>query len=319
MSVSRLLRLLVAVGLTALVLYNAHPSDVLDAAANTDFRWIAAAIGLVLIDRTLMALRWIDLLSALTPGSRPPFPAVLRIFFISSFVSNFVPSVAADMYRAYALARHDVRLAESTASVLMDRALGVLSMAVVGAVALPFAVDVVDRSGLLIGLGLAFAGCGAAALVIFSERAAAIAQRMARLAPLTSVQRVTSSLIDAVRRYAHHHRELIRVLSMSVLVQAARILQAWCLGRSLGIELPLVTYFAFMPVIMLVMQLPITINGFGTTQVAFERLFVPAGVPEAPVFALSLLFLALGILGSLPGGVLYALSPARPAPGESRV
>ena len=88
------------------------------------------------------------------------------------------------MYRAYALARHDVRLAESTASVLMDRALGVLSMAVVGAVALPFAVDVVDRSGLLIGLGLAFAGCGAAALVIFSEPAAAIAQRISRLAPL---------------------------------------------------------------------------------------------------------------------------------------
>jgi hypothetical protein len=109
------------------------------------------------------------------------------------------------------------------------------------------------------------------------------------------------------------------VLSMSVLVQAARILQAWCLGRSLGIDLPLVTYFAFMPVIMLVMQLPITINGFGTTQVAFERLFVPAGVPAAPAVALSLLFLALGILGSLPGGVLYALSPARPAPGESRV
>ena len=79
------------------------------------------------------------------------------------------------------------------------------------------------------------------------------------------------------------------------------------------------TYFAFMPVILLVMQLPITINGLGTTQVAFERLFVPAGVPEAPAFALSLLFLALGILGSLPGGVLYALSPAQPAPGESRV
>ncbi len=50
-----------------------------------------------------MALRWIDLLGALTPGSRPPFAAVLRIFFVSSFVSNFVPSVAADMYRAYAL------------------------------------------------------------------------------------------------------------------------------------------------------------------------------------------------------------------------
>ena len=62
------------------------------------------------------------------------------------------------MYRAYALARHDVHLAESTASVLMDRVLGVLSMAIVGAVALPFADDLAIQRGLIAVAGLAFAG-----------------------------------------------------------------------------------------------------------------------------------------------------------------
>jgi glycosyltransferase 2 family protein len=312
-SVSRLLRLLVAVVLTAIVLYNAHPSAVLSAAANANLRWIGVAIALVLVDRTLMALRWIDLLSALTPGSRPAFPVVLRIFFVSSFVSNFVPSVAADMYRAYALARHDVRLAESTASVLMDRVLGVLSMAVVGAVALPFAAGMADAQGLAIGLALVFAGCAAAGAVVFSERAALAAQRAAAMVPWNRLRGMTVALTDAVRRYARHHGELLRVLLMSVLVQGARILQAWCLGRSLGIELPLATYFALLPMIMLVMQVPITVNGFGTTQVAFDRLFVPAGAGEAQTFALSILFLALGIIGSLPGGVLYAMTSGRPA------
>jgi uncharacterized membrane protein YbhN (UPF0104 family) len=318
LSLPRLLRLVFAVGLTAIVLYNANPADVLSAAARTNLRWVAAALGLVLVDRTLMALRRIGLLNALTPGSRPSFPVVLRIFFVSSFVSNFVPSVAADMYRAYALARHDVRLAESTASVLIDRVLGVLSMALVGAAALPFAAGAGEQRGLLIGLGAAFAGCAVAAAVVFSESAALVMGRIAALAPLASVRRVAVSLTDAVRRYARHHGELIRVLIMSVLVQAARILQAWCLGRSLGIDLPLAGYFAFMPVIMLVMQVPITINGLGTTQVAFERLFVPAGVPEGATFALSVLFLALGIAGSLPGGLLYAMSPAKPAADGSR-
>ncbi len=318
MRVSRILRLLVAVGLTAAVLYNAHPREVLRAAAHADLTWIGLAIGLVLLDRSLMALRWIDLLSALTPGSRPPFTVVLRIFFVSSFVSNFVPSVAADMYRAYALARHDVHLAESTASVLMDRVLGVLSMALVGAVALPFAGEVVEARGLAAGLGLAFAASLVAALVVFSDSAATLVQRASQFVPIAALRRVTVSLTDAVRRYARHHRELLRVLVMSILVQVARILQAWCLGRALGIDLPLPTYFAFMPVILLVMQIPITVNGFGTTQIAFERLFVPAGVAAAPTFALSILFLALGIVGSLPGGVLYALFPERPAAEGSR-
>ena len=314
MSASRLIRLVVAVGLTAVVLYRSNPAQIAHAAASADVRWIAAAIALVLIDRTLMALRWIDLLTAVTPGSRPRFPIVLRIFFVSSFVSNFVPSVAADLYRAYALARHDVRLAESTASVLMDRVLGVLSMVVVGLAALPFAREIASDRGLLAGLGMAFLGCAAAGVVVFSERAAGTLVSIAAAVPWRPLQRTAASLTDAVRRYAHHHGAMIRVLLMSIAVQAIRVVQAWCLGRSLDVDLPLALYFALIPAILLVMQLPITVNGIGTTQWAFDALFVPRGAAAAPVFAVSVLFLALGVIGSLPGGVLYALGePVRAA------
>jgi len=287
------------------------------AAAGADLRWIGLAIALVLIDRTLMALRWIDLLSALTPGSRPRFSIVLRIFFVSSFVSNFVPSVAADMYRAYALSRYDVHLAESTASVLMDRMLGVLSLVIVGLVALPFAREIASDRGLIAGLGMAFLACAMAGVVVFSERAARVVVALASSVPSNRLHRVTASLTDAVRRYARHHREMTRVLVMSVLVQAIRVVQAWCLGQALGIDLPLVMYLALVPAIVLVMQLPITVNGLGTTQWAFEALFVPRGAAPAPVFALSILFLALGVIGSLPGGLLYAFGEPVPAKTHS--
>ena len=56
----------------------------------------------MLVDRALMALRWMELLCALTPGSRPPLAAVLRMFFVSTFVGTFLPSVGGDVYRAYA-------------------------------------------------------------------------------------------------------------------------------------------------------------------------------------------------------------------------
>jgi glycosyltransferase 2 family protein len=314
-----LLRVLVAVALTAYVLWHADPEQVLAATRSADLRWIAGALGLVLLDRTLMALRWMDLLSALTPGSRPRTPVVMRIFFVSSFVSNFVPGVAADLYRAYALSQQEVKLAESTASVLMDRVLGVLSMVIVGGLALLFAGDMGMRRELAVGLGLAFSACAAAAAVVFSERAALIIVRVANLLPSVQVHRVTASLLDAVRRYARHHLEMFRVLGMSIAVQALRVLQAWCLGRALGIDLPLATYFALIPVILIVMQLPLpTINGLGTTQLAFDRLFVPIGVAAPQVFALSVLFLVLGVVGSLPGGLLYAAAPSETVPNRSR-
>ena len=307
----RLLKLVAGVALTSLVLYWSDPSRILDAAAAADWRWLAAAVGLVFVDRTLMAMRWIDLLVALAPGTRPPLSAVLRVFFVSSFVSNFVPSVGADLYRAYALSRYNVRLAESTASVLMDRALGVLSVVLVAAIALPFA-TVEGRQELIIILAGVGAVCVVAAAVDFSERAAGTLRTVASGIPIKLLQRVTAALTDAVRSYGQHHGAMVRVLALSLLVQAFRVLQAWCLGHALGIDLPLATYFAFIPLIVLIMQIPITPNGLGTTQLAFERFLVPQGAPPAPVFALSVLFLALGILGSLPGGIIYALSSDAP-------
>jgi len=61
-----------------------------------------------------------------------------HIFFVSSFVGNFLPSIGGDVYRAYQLARLGVRSGEAAASVLMDRIVGVLSMVIVAAVALYF-------------------------------------------------------------------------------------------------------------------------------------------------------------------------------------
>ena len=218
---ARILRILVAVVLTAIVLYTAHPSEVIRATVTAQPLWLTAAVALVLVDRSLMALRWIDLLVALTPGSRPPFGRVLRIFFVSSFVSNFVPSVAADMYRAYALARHDVHLAESTASVLMDRVLGVLSMVIVGACALPFAPDLGIARGLMFALAVAFVACAAAGLIVFNERASAAFVQIVNIVPLAVVRRASASLVEAVRRYSRHHRALVRVLAMSIVIVGA--------------------------------------------------------------------------------------------------
>jgi hypothetical protein len=54
------------------------------------------------------------------------------------------------------------------------------------------------------------------------------------------------------------------------------------------------------------MLLPITINGLGTSQAAFVWLFGGIGVARPQAFTLSVLFVALGLVGNLPGGLLYA-------------
>ena len=315
-SLGAVLRAGVAVGLTSYVLWQANPGRVLSAASSADWRWIGAAVALVLIDRALMAYRWMVLLCALAPGTRPPFTAVLRIFFVSTFVGSFLPSLAGDVYRAYSLARLQVSGAESAASVMMDRALGVLSMVLVALAALLFAREMVALPGVLPTVLVASAGCAVAATALYSERAASIALRLIAALPGAKVRRLGAGLVEAVRRYTRHHGELTNVLLSSIGVQVIRVCQAYCLGLALGIAAPLWAYFVFVPLIVIVMQIPITIMGLGTSQLGFDLFFGQVGVPAAQAVALSILFVALALVGNLPGGFLYATG-ARPRPARS--
>lgn len=304
MPLPRAFRVAVAVALTAYVVWKSDPAAILEVSARAHAGWIGLALALVLVDRALNAYRWLILLRALTPGSRPPLAAVMRIFFVSSFVGNFLPSVGGDVYRAYQLAQLNVRPAEAAASVLMDRVLGVLSMVIVGASAFA-SLRGIEIPGVAPALVVTAACCGVAAAAVFSSRAAAAAVALAERIPSARFNHIARGLTGAVRRYADHHGALAAVLALSAGVQVLRILQAFCLGLALGIAAPAGIYFAFVPLITLVMQIPITIAGLGTTQYAFERLFGYAGVAAPLAVALSILFLALGTFGNLPGGLLY--------------
>jgi uncharacterized protein (TIRG00374 family) len=230
----------------------------------------------------------------------------MRIFFVSTFMGTFLPaSVGGDLVRAYALSNERVPMALSVASVAMDRALGVMSILLLGALSL-WAAPEQAPAGVAAILWIGALACSALALVVFSARVAQLLSAIVNGLPWVGPRRIAARLLDAVREYRHHHAALGGVLTGSVGVQVLRVVQAYFLGLSLGIAAPPSAYFVAIPIILLVMLLPITINGLGTSQAAFIWCFGAMGVGRPEAFALSILFLALGVVGNLPGGLLYA-------------
>lgn len=299
-------RAAVAAGLTGYILWRSHPRDVLAALAGADWRLIAIAVLLVLVDRALMAYRWVVLLCIIDPAERPPFLEVMRIFFVSTFVGTFLPaSIGGDAVRAYSMARLKVRGSDAVASVFMDRMLGVASILVVAAVGLVLTRDLAGNVTIMLSLAVAASACVVTLVLVFSQGAVRVLS--AALAPTPAVLRHGGDrVLESIRRYAAYHGRLANVLAGSIAVQILRIVQAYFLGLGLAIALPLPTYFAFIPLILLVMLLPVTFNGIGTSQYAFVWFFGRAGVTPASAFTLSVLFVALGVVGNLPGGLLYA-------------
>jgi glycosyltransferase 2 family protein len=273
------------------------------------WRWVGVAVLLVLVDRALMAYRWVALLCTIESDRRPPIGPLMRVFFVSTFVGTFLPaSVGGDLVRSYSLARLNVDAGDAVASVLMDRLLGVASVFLMALAGLALAQDLSENAAIVGGLVVTAAACAATLVVIFSPRAAALVS----LLPFAAVRRAGAKVVDSIRKYAAHSPQLLAVLGCSIAVQALRVFQAFYLGRSLGIDAPLAAYFAFIPLILLIMLLPITINGLGTSQAAFVWFFARVGVPSAAAFALSVLFVALGVVGNLPGALLYAAGAGEP-------
>lgn len=317
-------RLAVAAGLTAFILWKIDASAAGAALATADWRWIAAAIGLVLVDRALMAYRWLVLLRPITPGTRLTLPAVLRVFFVSTFVGTFLPaSVGGDAVRAVGLSRHGVAMADSVASVLVDRVFGTLSILLVGMGAVWFAPASAPGWLAPVTIALTITAAAVVTLGLFNDAAERLVADLLRRFTRGKLLKAGTNLLHSLRRYNHSTGPLLNVLGGSIAVQLLRISQAWLLGRALGIDAGFVTYLIYIPVILLVMLLPITINGIGTSQAAFWWLFAESGVRAEDAFALSVLFVALGVVGNLPGGVLYATGglhgrPSPEAPAQSR-
>lgn len=259
-----------------------------------------------MIDRLLMAWRWIVLLPKEVVRQTALWP-LLRIFLVSTFVGTFLPgSVGGDAVRAWQLSSlRNVTGATAVASVLMDRLLGVAALILMAGAGTMFMGNRQGDYRVTLAVAAVAAAAAAATLVIASERVSIMTLRGLGWLPDVLTRRA-ADVLEALRRYRMRSGLVTSVLAASVLVNVLRILQAWMVGRALSIDAAPGAYFAFVPVILLIMLLPISINGLGTSQAAFVFFFARVGVPDAESFALSVLYLGLGLVGNLPGGLIFA-------------
>lgn len=297
-------RALLTAAVLAILLSQLDLRGALDAMLQLDARAGLLVLLLLAVDRGVMIWRWIILLRA--TGAPVALKSAVWIYLVSSFLGSFLPAgVGGDAARAYTLARRTSQGSAAVASVAVDRVLGLLSIV---AIAL---------FGLVIAGPQHVAGARLPLLVVCAASVAGLvallwADHWVRaVVPSTRVLR----LADALGQYRGHRGALGAVLLLSTGVQLLRILQAWLLGVGIGIDVSFSYYLLFMPVGLVALMLPISLNGFGLPQGVIVWLLQPVGVPAADAFALSTLIVLSGSLANLPGAWLYLR--ARLAPDVS--
>jgi uncharacterized protein (TIRG00374 family) len=299
----------IAVSLVLLVVVFAFTGwrEVAGRLAGAQASWLALALGVYVAGVFVRALRWQVLLRGLGARSVSTLRLV-ALYFVSFFFNSFLPTgIGGDVVRVAEVARA-AGAAAAAGSVLADRVVGLVATCVLALLALPLAGAVAPATLWPLGLvALAIAAGVPAGFAFLAQREAGGLAALGRALPF--LRRVTEHpklRETAAALAAYRARDLALALGVSLVFAATNAACYACIGLALGVDLPAAYYAVASPIITLVLLLPISFNGLGTRDGAYQLLFVPAGASPDAALAMSLAYHALNLLTAVAGGAVYA-------------
>ena len=218
--------------------------------------YFAAAVALYLAGQAMCAYRWQLLAALLKVQGR--YREFLAYTFVGVFTNLFVPGLlGGDAARSVYLGRRYDRMGEAIASVVADRAVGLVGLFWIAAIAAKF----LNYAPIPSSVTTPTIAVGVIALVGFL--AAPLVARLIHLMP-----RPLRRAGGIVAPYLHHPAALIPAIALSIVLQ---ILLAFCqyiLAAGLGLSVPLSLFILCVPIANVFASLPLTLNGLGIRESA---------------------------------------------------
>lgn len=280
--------------------------------------WLWASILLWGVTIVLGAWRWLIVLRAL--GIDLGVRHTLEVSFIAHFFNSFLlGSTGGDLLKAYYAARvtrH--RKTEAVTAVILDRALGLLSMLAFAVLMILPNLTFVRSHGLtrLLALFLLSLLLIASAVLFVSLRSGLSRRLPSARLWLRRLPKgeVLERSLQACRTFGHHLTDLSRVLAISVLLNLACILQLLTLIWAYGLTVPLRPMCFIIPSVICLSSVPVTPNGLGVRDNLYLYLLnLPdIGVSANTAVAVSLVAYAGSLIWSAVGGVLYIVLRRQP-------
>lgn len=303
-----ILKVAVSVGLLVFLLGRLNRAELLNQVGNAQPFWLVLALALYFVAILLGVLKWRLLVRVQRLGAS--YGDLAAYTFAGLFLGNVLPSnIGGDVVRAYALARAAQHTEAAITSVVVDRLMGLVAFFCAALVNIVLVALLITNTSQLevieIATVVAATMFTVACVLLFSRR---VARRFAFVFAIPFLARFkprAQRLYQAIQTF----RSSYPILIANVLVSAGVIIVAtfvwYSVALALGLDIPLIYFFLFNPLIAFVLMLPISFNGLGPKEATAVFFFGLVGVPSESAFALSLIFHAIVVLTSLPGGVLW--------------
>ncbi len=308
----RLVATLVVTGLcTAYLVWKIDLSRTLHLLAHANVGYFLAAVAIMIGSVWPMAWRWQRLLEARAIHDRLSW--LVRAYFVAYTAGQLLPTaVGGDAVRIYeTVRRHPGRGGQVAGSVLLERALGGAATLALAAVGFLLAIGRYPVGPYLWIEGAFVLATLVLAVALFSRRVRPLLAKTVPLLRLLRVDRPIRAAYEGIHAYRDHPGLLLGVFTLTLAVQAVRVLAIWFAGRAVGVDLPPRPYYVMGPLLFLVLLVPFSINGIAVRESFFVSFLGRLGVNADQAFATGFLFFVVTLCLSVPGAVLLGWQSLR--------
>lgn len=301
------LKALISAALIAYLIRSVDLREVWEVVSTADWAMLSFAFCMFYLGYAITAARWQTLLRAL--GNAPDYWFLVRSFMVAVFFNNFLPStIGGDAMRMYDSWRSGSSKSQAVAAVVMDRFMGLTALLVFAVVALLFGnyASLYDSGVVVVVAVMACTAVLALVTVMFLPRSVAgWLQGMADRLP-SRIAAVGNAVLQSLRAFRDRRPALVLALVLSFLLQANVVLYHWIVANALGLSVSLMAFFLIVPIAIVVMMVPISINGIGVREGLFVLLLSAHGVGQAEGLAYAWVIYSLLLLQGLIGGLVFA-------------
>ena len=247
---------------------------------------LALATGLMFISRIAVAARWHVLLRA--AENKISFRQSLRITFAGLFASNFLPTtIGGDVVRLAGAIQYRLDAAISTASLVVDRLVGMAGMAMMVPFSLPSLLSY--RNASIPGSSIDFA---LTALPLGKWWHGA----------WEKILSLGTKLYEALTIWLKHPKSLLVSLLFSWVHMLCLFFILQLLLGGIGEYMPLWLIGGLYSLVYFVTLTPISVNGYGLQEISMTLIFSNFGKASmSDGLTIAILFRLLLLLASLPG------------------
>lgn len=292
--------------ITLIVLKKAPLREIGDSLKEASLWWICLSFSLHSFGLLISAIRWQILIKA--QGDHAPLGYLAKSYLAGNFFNLFLPTrFGGDVVRVWDGSKSSKSLLKSTAIVLVERLTGITVLLCFALGVSLFRLDMA-RELPVIWISLAVGLLGLVAILSFFLPFSA---RLIGLLPERGVFfRIKEKIFefrDIILIYRDKKPALFKALFWAFLLQVNVILHYYFVGKALSLEIPFFDYFIFIPIVLLILTIPVTINGLGLREFLYISVFALYGISSSGAVSFSVIAdIAFALIIGIVGGFIYA-------------